>query len=1046
MKFSRTTLCYSLLAAAILASWVMLSGCAPVGSGGPTQPLLPQLSAEDKFSDRFQVEEEPQFFYDLFGRELLEGNEIHQYIEQKEFDADGNLVVGRTGQLDSVRFTSQLDRTILTEDTYRGRHTEFAIGDHLTIKDNTLWPMSYIMRKTEFDGFRWDISFSQSKHLFSILNSRISNPVYGADVVAANTLAPTIGRQNSDDFIENKRLIGFRGQAMLGDILRFGFTYVNLHKEHPQRLDNPWSGTVANTPPDRIVLTFRDNSPEDYLADEMNGAKVKRVDFIIQHLVPKDINPEVMVLKTTTVRKDAADPAVFTRTLLPEPDDYSKGGEMDASGQFRAADGFDSFQVVLDMAVPGMDRNGMEIEPIDPRNVKSVKIEMRIKGDYWVEVLGYSPKNVGAIADAWPRNELGVIDMPFRDVIEAPGNDPEDQNVEKTITYEYGAARAAVLWGVDVEGSVPYLGYVQAQYAENPKYKQYPTIPEDQIGYSQLAADNPDDPAARTFSATEGESFEAKAAGEENDGRDKAWFINMKQRFGKFFLEESFFHVDPGWTTTYPGWGAYASGDSERDETYSIPRTTAATDGDPWDDEDYTLVQDDDDDDDLPDDDDFDGVLPRADDRDLNGVLDYQEDFLIFEADPPIFEQTDDLNNNRVLDNLEDDYDPDYKYGSDVSGYHLAGSYDVLANMTLKLGWLNQDELSSARRADTKYFQLSYERDIPNFGTLLFQNRLVRVKDDIIDYAITLRIFETEASEVRDELDFYDALYNTATLQLMYTGVPRLKLITKYLFSIEKHYESEDEDKIIADDPTTDGVDEAIDFMLMDEQLRERRDRREYTFNGMDPVLAFDQSNWIPRRYKDASVKFNTFIFKSSYEIPIGKLPVVRWFGEDITITPMIKWIYEKNWDRDWLDEEGNPVLDPRKIAPSDYESEEYLRFNQNTRETVGLVRLDYAFTPSLNILGGFQYRKLTNKDDGYKNDFLNPWGDAARPPIRWRNDVKTRIWAVQAINQGEWLGFNIRILVGFQRRENLPVTLPTGEIRPASTSMETYVRAMMGF
>ena len=1037
MKFSRTTLCYSLLAAVILASWVMLSGCAPIGSGGPTQPLLPQLSAEEKFSDRFQVEEEPQFFYDLFGRELLEGNEIHQYVEEKEFDADGNLIIGRTGTLDSVRFTSQLDRTILTEDTYRGRHTEFAIGDHLTIKDTTLWPMAYIMRKTEFDGFRWDISFSQSKHLFSFLNSRISNPVYGADVVAANTLAPTIGRRNADEFIENKRLIGFRGQAMLGDILRFGFTYINMHKEHPQRLDNPWSGTVANTPPNQIALIFRDNSPEDYLSEDMNGAKVKWVRFKI-----RTYDPDALSEQTITVEKRADDPTAFGPTELPVPDPYSKGGEMDNSGQFRAADGFDSFQCVLDMSAPGVDKNGMDVEPIDPRTVKSVKIDMRIKGDYWIEVLGYSDKNIGAIEDPWAKNETGIINMPFRDVVEAPGNDSEDQSEEKTITYEYGASRGAVLWGVDVEGSVPYLGYVQAQYAENPKYKQYPTIPEDQIGYSQLAADNPDDPEARTFSEVEGERFEAKLAGDNSDGRDKAWFINMKQRFGKFFLEESFFSVDPGWTTTYPGWGA----NTDRDETYTIPRTTEATDGSPWDDEDYTLVEDDDDDDDFPDDDDFDGVLPRADDRDLNGILDYQEDFLIFEADPPIFEQTDDLNNNRVLDNLEDDYDPDYKYGSDVSGYHIAGSYDILANMTMKLGWLNQDEISSARRADTKYVQLSYERDIPNFGTLLFQNRLVKVKDDIIDYAITLRIFETEASEVRDELDFYDALYNTSTLQLMYTGVPRLKLITKYLFSIEKHYEPDAEDKIRPDDPLTDGIDEAIDFMLMDEQLRERRDRREYPFNGMDPVLAFDQSNWIPRRYKDTSVKFNTFIFKSSYEIPIGKLPVIRWFGEDITITPMIKWIYEKNWDRDWLDEEGTPNLDPTKIAPSDYESEEYLRFNQNTRETVGLVRLDYAFTPSLNILGGFQYRKLTNKDDGFKNDFLAPWGDAARTPIRWRGDVKTRIWALQAINQGEWLGFNIRILVGFARRENLPVVLPTGEERPASTSMETYVRAMMGF
>lgn len=1052
MKFVRTLCYYTLLAVVLSMSWVLLNGCAPMDIGGPAQPLLPQLAAEEKFSDRFEMEEEPQFFYDLFGRELLEGNEVHQYVEEKQFDAEGNLVVGRTGQLDSVRFTSQLDRTILTEDTYRGRHTEFAIGDTLTIKDNTLWPMAYIMRKTEFDGFRWDLSFQQSKHLFSILNSRISNPVYAADVVAANSLAPTIGRRNSDEFIENKRLMGFRGQAMLGDILRFGFTYVNLHKEHPQRMDNPWTGTVANTPPETIVLTFRDNSPEDYLGEEMNGGGVQWVKFRINTYDP-DLDPEKTypesAFETLIVEKTTSD---FAITTVPQEDPYSKGGETDDSGAFLMANGLDSFQCVLDMAEEG----------IDPRIVESVKIDMKVKGDYWIEVLGYSSKNTGAIEDPWPKTETGVIDMPYRDIIEAPGNNFEDQEEAEVITYEYGAARGVLLWGVDVEGTLPYLGYIQAQYAENPKYKQYPTIAEDSIGYSQRAADNPDDPTSRTFSEVDGNRFTADSSEDDDVAalpRDKAWFVNIKQRVGKFFLEESFFHVDPGWTTTYPNWGA----NTDRDETYKVPRTSEGQDQSPWDDLDYTLVEDDDDDDDFPDDDDFDGVLPRADDRDLNGILDYQEDFLIFEADPPIFEQTDDLNNNRVLDNLEDDYDPDYKYGSDVEGFHLAASYDVLANMTMKLGWLKQNEISSARRADSKYFQLNYERDIPQFGTLLFQNRLVRVQDDIIDYAITLRIGETEPSEVRDELDFYDALYNTSTLQLMYTGVPGLKLITKYLLSFEKHYEPENEDKIRPDKPDTE-LDESIDFMLMDEQLRERRDRREYPFNGMDPVLAFDQANWIPRRYKDATVKFNTLIFKTSYEIPIGKLPVIKWIGEDMTLTPMFKWIFEKNWDRPWYQEDENgdrildrkdnpiPTLDPSKISPTDYESEEYLRFNQNTRESIWLVRLDYAFTPSLNVLGGFQYRKLTNRDNGYKEDFLAPWGEDVNTPIRWRSDDKRRIWAVQAINQGEWLGFNIRILVGFERTEILPVALPTlpdaeeVKMRPASTSTETYVRAMMGF
>jgi hypothetical protein len=361
--------------------------------------------------------------------------------------------------------------------------------------------------------------------------------------------------------------------------------------------------------------------------------------------------------------------------------------------------------------------------------------------------------------------------------------------------------------------------------------------------------------------------------------------------------------------------------------------------------------------------------------------------------------------------------------------------------MTAKLGWLNEHQVSSARKTNSKYAQLNYERDIPDFGTLLFQNRLVRVQDDIPDYAITLRIGEVDPTEVRDELDFFDAMYNTTTLQLTYTGVPRLKLITKYLLSFEKHYSPKDEDKIRKDDLSTE-IDEAIDFMLQDKQLRASGDLREYPFNGQDPVLAFDQANWIPRRYKDATVKFNTFIFKTSYEIPVGKLPVIKTVAESLTLTPMFKWIFERNWDRKWSDR----PLDPTQVSPTDYESEEYLRFNQNTRETLGLIRLDYVFTPSLNILGGFQYRRLINLDENYKIKLLKPWGADVRTPIQWKNAKKTRIWALQAINQGEWLGFNIRILVGFKKTTILPTILFTGDKRPSTTSTETFVRALMGF
>ena len=59
-------------------------------------------------------------------------------------------------------------------------------------------------------------------------------------------------------------LIGFRAQGLLGDVFRVGLTYVNLHKEHPERVENPlFGGSVANTPPESIVVIFRDDSPED---------------------------------------------------------------------------------------------------------------------------------------------------------------------------------------------------------------------------------------------------------------------------------------------------------------------------------------------------------------------------------------------------------------------------------------------------------------------------------------------------------------------------------------------------------------------------------------------------------------------------------------------------------------------------------------------------------------------------------------------------------------------------------------------------------------
>ncbi len=1100
-----------LLVVPCILSVLVLYGCG-AQSLGPQEPLLPTIDGDSKFSDRFRLEEEPKFFYDLFGKELLEGSEVQHYLEEKEFDQNGELIIGRTGQLDSERYSIQLDRTILTEDAYRGRYTEFAIGDHIRLKPSTLFPNRYAIYKTEFDGFRWDISFSQERHLFTLINSRISNPIYLPDQNA--NLAPTLGRRNglNDDagvrHIENARLIGFRAQGLLGDIFRIGFTYVNLHKEHPERVENPLMGTVANTPPESITVVFRDDSPEDnhlyetfINTNDRRGLSPDELQNILEDRFQGGVGAAVKSMKITVITQSLEDlPAEdlaegIEPNLLPEekieidvftdeiqPVDPSVDQIRDSvDGEWKIADGFNKMRYDL----------VFEQHDIDPRTVKDVVFDMIVAGDYNIAVIGTSEANL-AESDAdiqeWIKTEDGHIQMPYRDIIEAPGNygqssdytdnraalldNPaawEGEGRPRKVQYRYGAARAALLYGLDLEGTVGNV-FVRAHYSINGKYKQYPTIPKDQVGFSRVrsvivtedgeettnvtvGADGlvTDPNGIPTYSEAEGERFEAMLGGDGTDvdgdgmlGRESAWFVQLKSRFGKLYLEGVLYHIDPGYTTTYLNFGA----NIDRDQTYTIPPSGPSLDANPWDEPHYALIEDDDDDDDWPDDIDFDNVLPRADDRDQNGILDYQEDFLIFEADPPVFTDLIDLNNNGTIDSLEDDFEPQYEYGIDREGYHLKAEYDLLDNLSLQVGWLNENEVSSRRQNDSKYLHVTYQRDIPDFGTILFQNRFVRVRDDIPDYTITLQVGELEAEQTEDELDYYNARVNTTTLQFLYTAVPNLTLETKLLVVLQKQFELDEEEAVFLDVEYDAGAelfepDERVDFLVPDEQVRTSGDRRDFPFypdhgiNALDPGdtgLIYDINNWNLRRYPERNIRSQQVILKAKYEIPLGDLPYVDRIGEDLTLTPMVKYIWDRAFDR--TAEEIGEVLNSRHFVPTDDEPVEYLRFNRRSREDVLGVRLDYQFTPKVNILGGFQYRKFTNRDKNFKN-YLAVFGPDESVPIRYRPDLRKRIFEIQAINRGEWLGFNIVILAGYRR---------TTILLKNTTSNTTFVRAMMGF
>ena len=1103
----------SLLLITCLFGTLVFYGCGaqPIG---PYEPLLPTIESEKKFSDRFRLEEEPQFFQDLYGKEIVEGSEISRYSDHQEFDKNGKLVIGWSGQLDSLRFTTQLDRAIFVEESIFGRHTDISIGDHIRLKPDTLFPNQYVISKTEFDGLRWDFSFAQEHHLFSLLHSRISNSIrlttaagntggLGLDLGRRNGLNPLSGVRN----IENARLMGFRGQTLFTENFRVGYTYINMHKEHPERIITSYMGTVPNTPPETITIVFRDDSPEDnhinaftdfdyynpsdHSANIQEGVgaafKSMRITIITQPLeklhtedIKEGIEPK-QLLKETYEFDITADQLVPV-SHASGPNDIRDS----VDGEWKIVTGFNKMKYEFNFN----DRK------IDPRSVMSVVFDMIVAGDYNIAVIGFSRANQANDApelQEWIKTTDGHIQMPYRDIIQAPGNYGqsaeyiENRNKLKgnpslwtgegrprKVRYRYGAARAATLYGIDLKGRIGNV-FIRTHYSINGKHKQYPTIPKDKVGYSrkQTTVKTSDGDQASgvtydrttglyldsngipTYSDTEGKRFEAFLGGDGTDiktdgklGREKAWFIHLESRFDKLHLEGVLFHIDPGYTTNYLNFGT----NPNRGEPFTIDKNVEQVnlpqEIDTWDVFTYILVEDDDDGDGWPDDIDFDNVIPRTDDRDQNGVLDYHEDFLIFDADPPVFKGIIDLNNNGITDTIEDDLEPQYEYGIDRHGYHINAKYDVLNNLSLQIGWLNESEVSSNRINNSKYAHLIYDRDIPEFGSISFQNRFVRVQDDIPDYTITLPVGEINTVDINDELDYYNARVNTTTLQCIYTAVKNLTLEVKALVVMQKQLEHDKSYALFTDveyDPDTEKfeADERIDFMVPKNQIRESLERRvspfypDHGLNPLDPSdtgLIYDKNNWKKRRYPERNIRNQLTILKGRYEIPLSDLPPIDRLSVDIVLTPMFKYVWDRAFDR--TAEEIPKTLNPKLFNPTDVEVVEYLRFNRRSREDILGVRLDYHFSPKIKLLGGFQYRKFVNRDENFKK-YLQKYPVDTPIPRLYRPDLRTRILEIQSISRGQWLGFTTIILAGVRRTTNL--------LRDTVTN-SMYIRVIAGF
>jgi len=131
-------------------------------------------------------------------------------------------------------------------------------------------------------------------------------------------------------------------------------------------------------------------------------------------------------------------------------------------------------------------------------------------------------------------------------------------------------------------------------------------------------------------------------------------------------------------------------------------------------------------------------IIPGDLDKNDNGIFDYKDDILLFDVDEDFLDESD-RNNNGVRDQEENDHDPDYDFDAGLTGVQLSMEYKtsrrgISRNLDMSFQYAIKGEKGRKRQKAVKaYANGRYRRNILNLGSLVAENELKYVQDDIPD-------------------------------------------------------------------------------------------------------------------------------------------------------------------------------------------------------------------------------------------------------------------------------------------------------------------------
>ena len=663
--------------------------------------------------------------YDRLGNYLSRGFNVFTW----EFSRPGfSSINTRTAQ-----YLGWFANLVMLSDSYKGWNYRVTLGEDIRAKFSDL-----TFNDPRFFGILMDGASSDNK--FTLMLSQ------GGDLLNI----PKFSTFRTTTERSPVLMFGGHWETKLGNVLRLGTSYFNQHMANT--FDENGSFLKGDTPysmlpPSFIEVIVEDDSPDD----PVNSATVYDIDVVI---TGESLGQRV---RLTSIEGDPE----YDSSLKMTPGNEA-GIQVSGPGD----------RVVFQFQMPAVNLPDAAAYSQDPDSplpgltIKSVRFLADVEGDYRVLVrqkhLFFNQKthnkNVEEVAEGNDRYEPGgdrfvnpYTGLQGEDAVkpleEVLQDNPEafrawpvqpDPNISpvnpfmqfqwdledptraaytvlrsdgkskgrKVVSFDYGVPTGQALWGLDWDLDLKGLE-VKGEVVTNPQYFLFP------VGSN---------------------------AGKRFDKRAWAYFLTARKQVGPVSLGGEFFNMDPDYSGNY---------DSIRggvpfftDQCITCPQM-----------QEMFVMTDNDDNDQWPDEMNNErpsagkndsGIFPGLDenqdlipdsDQNINGIPDWTEPLLFYDADPPEFIYGLDFNNNGTVDYRENDALPDYPYPRDRRGNHFLVSRDGLGRWGkwLTLGLYNMEEPSGGNEANAFYMRYEHNFVSPYLGRVRINDDIKWVEDSIRD-------------------------------------------------------------------------------------------------------------------------------------------------------------------------------------------------------------------------------------------------------------------------------------------------------------------------